>query len=623
MNLLQLQKGSKQYGQKILFESASFSVNQGEHIGVIGPNGAGKTTLFKILTGQETLDSGILTTSNQLRIGYLEQEAEWDLDKTSLETLSEKCIKPIWELKKLGQELGLQQIHFDSPLQKLSGGYRMRMKLLYLIGMEPNLMLLDEPTNFLDLESLLTLENFLQGYEGAFLLISHDREFLLRTTEATLEVEGGDITKFPGHIDDYFEQKAQLQEILAAKAQNLENKRKSIQEFVDRFKAKATKAKQAQSRMKMLDRMGTIETKKLPVRARIKIPTPIPTGKAVITLKQADLGYGENTILKNVSLQLERGDHLGIVGVNGAGKSTLLKSLSGQIELLKGERTIGYQVKLSHFSQHSTEQLNLNDTVLSSLEKAAHFDTPTQEILGIAGSLLFSGDDVHKKVSVLSGGEKSRVALGQVLLQRSPLLLLDEPTNHLDFDTVEALTMALVEYPGTVIAVSHDRSFIGRLATKILEIRNHKVEVYPGTYNEYVWSQQKGVLSQRSSSEPATSGSNLSASKGSPDAAAKTSSAAMSGSNESGQSFEKSKKPIPSSKQKANDLRELRKKMQKVEAAVKAHQDKLNSLTDQISKAQGASIVGLSRDLALVTELLQSQETVLLEMMIQVEELET
>lgn len=261
--------------------------------------------------------------------------------------------------------------------------------------------------------------------------------------------------------------------------------------------------------------------------------------------------------------------------------------------------------------------------MLSSLEKAAHFDTPTQEILGIAGSLLFSGDDVHKKVSVLSGGEKSRVALGQVLLQRSPLLLLDEPTNHLDFDTVEALTMALVEYPGTVIAVSHDRSFIGRLATKILEIRNHKVEVYPGTYNEYVWSQQKGVLSQRSSSEPATSGSNLSASKGSPDAAAKTSSAAMSGSNESGQSFEKSKKPIPSSKQKANDLRELRKKMQKVEAAVKAHQDKLNSLTDQISKAQGASIVGLSRDLALVTELLQSQETVLLEMMIQVEELET
>lgn len=599
MNLLQLQKGSKQYGPKILFESASFSVNQGEHIGVIGPNGAGKTTLFKILIGQESLDSGLLTTSNQLRIGYLEQEAEWSLDKTSLETLSEECVKPIWELKKLGQQLGLTDDHFSKPLQQLSGGYRMRMKLLYLIGMEPNLMLLDEPTNFLDLESLLVLENFLQGYDGAFLLISHDREFLRRTTEATLEVEGGDITKFPGHIDDYFEQKAQLAETLAAQALNLENKRKHLQSFIDRFRAKATKAKQAQSRMKMLEKMDTVEIKSLPVRARIRLPLPDNTGKSVMTLKSATLGYPEKTVLKGVSLQLDRGDHLGIVGVNGAGKSTLLKSLSGHLDLLSGERTLGYQVRLSHFSQHSTEQLLMEDTVLSSLEKAAHFTTPTQEILSVAGSLLFAGDDVHKKIRVLSGGEKSRVALGQVLLQKSPLLLLDEPTNHLDFETVESLTLALMDYPGTVIAVSHDRSFIGRLATKILEIKNHKVEVYPGTYDEYVWSQQKGVLALQTDFMDSGKSSTPKA------------------------PVEAKTKPISSSKQRMNDLREAKKKFVKVETTLRPLQSRLTELNGEFGSAQGSQLVALSKELAELTDQIQEQESQLLELMILIEELES
>ena len=218
MSLLQLQRGSKTYGTKTLFDRASFAINPGEHIGVIGPNGAGKTTLFKILVGQEHVDTGDLTKNQALRIGYLEQESEWALDQTAEEYLEHNCIKPLWELKKLGVELGLTETHMGSPLHTLSGGYRMRMKLLYLIGQEPNLMLLDEPTNFLDLESVLALETFLQNYQGAFLLISHDREFLRRTTEATLEVEGGDITKFPGHIDDYFEQKAQLREVLAAQS---------------------------------------------------------------------------------------------------------------------------------------------------------------------------------------------------------------------------------------------------------------------------------------------------------------------------------------------------------------------------------------------------------------------
>ncbi len=491
MNLLQVQKANKHFGTKTIFNEAGFSINIGEHVGVIGPNGAGKSTLFKVLVGQQELDSGQIIKSNNLRIGYLEQESEWDLNQSSEEYLEQHCSKQLWELKRLGESLGLQETHFKTSLHQLSGGYRMRMKLLYLIGQEPHLMLLDEPTNFLDLESILALELFLQNYEGAFLLISHDREFLRRTTESTLEVEDGEITKFPGNIDDYFEQKNQLRSILQAQAANQEAKRKHLQDFIDRFGAKATKARQAQSRMKQLEKMEVIEIKDLAVRAKIQIPSPIHTGRETLHIESAQLGYAGNTILKNVNLRLNRGSHLGVVGINGAGKSTLLKSIAGAIPLISGKVNLGYQVSLGYYSQHSTDQLILEDTILDSLEKASHKDLMKQDILNIAGSLLFSGEDIYKKIKVLSGGEKSRVALGQILLKKSPVLLLDEPTNHLDFETVEALTEALREYEGTIIVVSHDRSFISRVSSQILEINNGQVEVYPGTYDEYVWSVQQ------------------------------------------------------------------------------------------------------------------------------------
>ena len=243
--------------------------------------------------------------------------------------------------------------------------------------------------------------------------------------------------------------------------------------------------------------MGSLQLKDLPLRARIKIPPPVHTGRESVSLKGANLGYAGLPILRNVNVLLERGSHVGVVGHNGAGKSTLLKSLGGQLELITGARQLGYQVSLSYFSQHSAEQLHNDDTVLLALQSAAHKDISAQEILNIAGSLLFAGDDIQKPIRVLSGGEKSRVALGQILLKRSPLLLLDEPTNHLDFDTVEALTEALRAYTGTVVVVSHDRSFIGRIATRILEINHGAVELYPGTYDEYVWSLQNGVLRER------------------------------------------------------------------------------------------------------------------------------
>lgn len=601
-NLLQLQNGNKSFGLKTLFADARVSINEGEHIGVIGPNGAGKTTLFKILVGLDSLDQGEIIRSTKLRIGYLEQEAHEPINKSAEDYLEETATKPLWELKALGKSLGLSDFHFAQTFHQLSGGYRMRMKLLALIGREPNLMLLDEPTNFLDLESVMALENFLQNYDGAFLLISHDREFLRRTTEHTLEVEQGEITKFPGNIDDYFEQKAMLREVLEAQVAHQEAKRKRIEDFVARFGAKATKAKQAQSRLKALDKMERIEIRDLPVRAKIRIPEPIHTGKESLRLENADLGYGTNIILRGVNLRLERGAHLGVVGFNGVGKSTLLKSLGGRIPLLSGTRELGHQVSLSYFAQHVAEELRPGATVLECLVEAAHPDIKQQEILNLAGSLLFGGDDVHKSMSVLSGGEKSRVALGQILLKRSPLLLLDEPTNHLDFDTVEAMTEALRDYAGTVIVVSHDRGFIGRIATKILEIRDGKVELYPGSYDDYLWSLERGALREllknTASNEPARQ----------PEALKDSTSATKSNSQPNNQqAFAKDQ-----TRRYQAEAKELQKQIAKAEGNLTkllAQQDELNATLSPSNATETAEKLGR------LYEDIQTTENKLLEMM--------
>lgn len=493
--LLQVHNGSKAFGSRTLFERASFAVNEGEHIGVIGPNGAGKTTLFRCLTLQDQLDSGQIIRSHSLRLGYLAQEEFLEPGLPVSQYWENICQMPLWDLKRLGQKMGLTDSHLSSPLAALSGGYRMRCKLIGLIGQQPNLLLLDEPTNYLDLESLLVLEEFLQSFDGAFLLISHDREFLRRTTDHTLEVEAGDFTKFNGHIDDYFEQKALLREQLSRQAMSQDAKRKTILQFAARFGAKATKARQVQSRLKRLDKMDSIELKPILVGASIPIAPPFRTGKTVLSAEDLCIGYGDRTILSGIGLTLERADHVGIVGVNGAGKTSLLKVLAGVMAPLQGTLKSGHGVTTGYYAQHVAEELNLTDTVYEALMRKAHPDILPQQARDLAGALLFSGTDIEKKVKILSGGEKARVALGQILLKRSPLLILDEPTNHLDFHTVEALTQALQSYEGAVVIVSHDRSFIKRLAKKIIEIKDGKVLLYPGTYDEYVWSQRQGILS--------------------------------------------------------------------------------------------------------------------------------
>lgn len=503
-NLLQLQRGHKAYGSKLLFDEATFALNAGEHVGVIGPNGAGKSTLFKILIGEEKLDSGTIVQSRGLRLGYLSQHEDSLPGETLEEYVVRNAVLSLWELKSLGRGLGLEEAHYEMPISSLSGGYRMRGKLLGLLGQDPTLMLLDEPTNYLDLETLLVLEKFLQGFKHAFLLISHDREFLRRVTDHTLEIEGAQVTKYNGNIDDYFEQKELLRTQLEARAMSLAEKRKTILDFVARFGAKASKASQAQSRLKGLQKMESIELKALPVSARIRIPEPTRVGKLAMTVDRVTLGYGEKTILRNVSLNLTSGDHLAVVGYNGAGKSTFLKGIAGTLSPSQGKIELGYEVKVAFYNQHVAEGLDPTDTVLSALEHSAHRDVRQQEILDLAGSLLFSGDDVRKRISVLSGGEKSRVALGQVLLQKSSCLILDEPTNHLDFQTVEALTQALTAFKGSLVVVSHDRGFIRRIGTRILEIRGGEARLYPGTYDEYVWSVEKGAFQLPAKLEAAT-----------------------------------------------------------------------------------------------------------------------
>lgn len=502
VNLLQLRSGSKFFGNRSLFEDANFSVNENEHIGVIGPNGAGKTTLFRILSEELELDSGEFIRSGQLRMGYLQQHEVWKENQSVEEYLEDGALMPLWEMKKLAIGLGLSDFHLSGTIQALSGGYRMRVKLLKLLGMKPNLMLLDEPTNYLDLETTIVLEDFLQDFQGSFLLISHDREFLRKTTDHILEIEAGDFTKYNGNIDDYFEQKQLLREQLEKQAMSVAAKKAKVLEFAAKFGAKASKARQAQSRLKQASKMETIELKPLSVGSKIYIPEPQTIGRLAMEVKDADFGYGEKVILQKINLQLERGDHLGIVGYNGAGKSTLLKSLAKELPPLFGKVEWGYEVSVGYYAQHVAEALDPSDDVISAMSESAHPSVKDQEVLNMAGSLLFSGNDAKKKISVLSGGEKARVAFGKILLQKSPVLLLDEPTNHLDFYTVEALTQALHHFRGTVIVVSHDRGFVKRVANKILEVNHGQVLVYPGSYDEYVWRVQQAQRKGEERAEP-------------------------------------------------------------------------------------------------------------------------
>lgn len=491
--LIQVKDISLYYGPRMILDDANCTFSENQKIGVIGRNGAGKSTLCKIILGQEEPDSGSVSFSSHLRLAYLEQKDPFLPDETVIDFLTRYSGALEWQCGKIAAQFGMDDDYLYMPITALSGGYQMRVKLTAMLLKEPNFLILDEPTNYLDLSTLLFLERFLQDFEGSYLIVSHDREFLKKTCTHTLEVEQGEITLFKGDVEAYLEYKNIQVEQKEQYNKNIERQKKHLQSFVDRFGSKASKASSAQSKLKQIAKLHTIDIDQPLSTVKIKMPD-IPAKKGrILTAEVLAIGYAEKRVADRISFQLERGSRVAILGDNGQGKSTFLKTIAEELPPLHGSFEWGYGAEVGYYAQHVYKRLSEKDTVYTALEKLAHPDTHRQMILDMAGSFLFGGDEIKKKVAVLSGGERARLCLAGLLLSRCDVLLLDEPTNHLDFETVEALAGALKHYQGTLLFISHDRTFVNIIATAILEVKNGKIQKYPGTYEEYVYHLEQSL----------------------------------------------------------------------------------------------------------------------------------
>jgi len=520
--MLTVSQLSKSFGGRMLFEDVSLQVNRGDRIGLVGPNGAGKSTLFSLLVGDVSPDSGAIAVEKNATIGFLPQETAAAGDETVLELAlaispelvhAQKVIKRHesgdgsdgaayhnalhvfdehggWELepkaKRVLAGLAFRESDFDRPARALSGGWIMRAHLARLLVMEPDLLLLDEPTNHLDLESLQWFQEYLRCYPGAIVMISHDREFLNQLVGSIVEIAHSKLIRYRGDWDSYVEQKAAREEQQLSAYKNQQKEIASLQLFADRFRAKASKASQAQSKLKQIDRMEKIAA---PVARgktiKFHFPQPVRSGLRVITLKDVDHAYGDLVVYRGMQFHAERGQRTVLVGPNGAGKSTLLKLLAGVLPVQHGTRELGHNARAGYFSQNRIDVLNPKHTVLESALDAPK-PVPEQTARTVLGSFLFRGDDVFKSVAVLSGGEKSRLALVKLLLDPPNLLLMDEPTTHLDVGSIDALIGALKQYHGTLIFISHDVHFIRAIATSVLHITAGRLTPYPGDYDYYL-----------------------------------------------------------------------------------------------------------------------------------------
>ena len=524
--MLTLSNISKAYGGRILFAEAGLQVNRADRIGLVGPNGAGKTTLFSIILGEESPDDGKISRERGVTLGYLPQETALAGDETVIElalSIAPDFVKlrriiKAWEAdhpvaalhpeevhdnvhdrfnelggyqleakaKQILAGLSFRESDFDRPAREMSGGWVMRAHLARLLVQEPDLLLLDEPTNHLDLEALLWFQGYLQNYPGAILVISHDREFLNRLVGSIVEIRQGKLLRYRGNYDEYLEQRAAHEEQMLAAYKNQQREIGQLMDFVNRFRAKASKAAQAQSKLKQVERMDKIEA---PTNEERKIsfnfPQPQRSGQKVITLENIHQAYGEKVVYRGMNFKAERDQRIVLVGPNGAGKSTLLKILAGVVIPQSGTRTPGHNVKAGYYSQNRVEMLNPAHTVF---EEA--MDTPQrvtdQFVRTLLGCFLFQGDGVFKKVNVLSGGEKSRLALVKLLLDPPNLLLMDEPTTHLDLASIDALAYALDQFQGTLIFISHDVYFIRALANHVVHVNAGQLTHYPGGYQYYL-----------------------------------------------------------------------------------------------------------------------------------------
>jgi ATP-binding cassette subfamily F protein 3 len=520
--MLTVSQVSKSFAGRILFEDVSLQVNRGDRIGLVGPNGAGKSTLFSLILGEASPDSGRVSIEKSANIGFLPQETAAAGDETVLELAmatspeliqAQQLIKRHesgngaddkayqaalhvfdehggWQLepkaKRILAGLAFRESDFARPASALSGGWIMRAHLARLLVMEPDLLLLDEPTNHLDLESLVWFQEYLENYPGAILMISHDREFLNALVGSIVEIAQSKLLRYRGNWDSYVEQKAAREEQQLSAYKNQQKEIAALQQFADRFRAKASKASQAQSKLKQIDRMEKIAAPTAREKTiKFRFPQPARSGLRVITLKDVRHAYDLLVVYDLLNFAAERGQRTVLVGPNGAGKSTLLKLLAGVLPVQRGARELGHNVRVGYFSQHRVETLDVRQTVLETVLDASE-PVPEQTARTVLGSFLFRGDDVFKTVGVLSGGEKSRLALVKLLLYPPNLLLMDEPTTHLDVGSIDALIGALEQYEGTLIFISHDVHFIRAIATSVLHINAGQLTPYAGDYQYYL-----------------------------------------------------------------------------------------------------------------------------------------
>jgi ATP-binding cassette subfamily F protein 3 len=524
--LVQLEGISKAYGGQSLFRGLDWRLTAGERIGLVGPNGAGKTTLCRILAGLEEADEGRVSRAREATVGYLPQEVGGTAGGSVLE-MALSGFEDVWQLEREMDEIaaalsttpddglttryGELQHRFEAlggyrletearailgglgfaageharPLAEFSGGWRMRAALARLLLLRPRLLLLDEPTNHLDLESLAWLEDFLVSYPGTVVVVSHDRYFLNRMVSSIAELSAEGLALYAGSYDDYLIEREARRELLEARARNQAKRVAEIERFIERFRYKATKARQVQSRIKMLARMERLAVKAEDRRIRFALPEPARTGRRVAHLAGVHKAYGDLVVYAGVDFDVERSERVALVGVNGAGKSTLLRMLAGVLPFERGERTLGAHVTVHYYAQHQLDALDPARTVLEELAAVAP-ETGHTRLRTILGTFLFSGDDVDKRVGVLSGGEKARLALAKMLARPATLLCLDEPTNHLDLASREVLEEALASFGGTIVFISHDRYFINRIATKVVAVAAGRLTTHLGDYDSYL-----------------------------------------------------------------------------------------------------------------------------------------
>jgi ATP-binding cassette subfamily F protein 3 len=536
--MIQLSSAGKRYGHKLLFEGADWMITPRDRIGLVGANGTGKSTLMKIFAGIETLDYGSLSTAKGISAGYLPQDGL----SLSGRTVFAECMAVFSELREMEQEmedltgrmseldhsspeygqvaeryqriehefrtrdgyaieaqvgsvlmgLGFRKEDWHRRTEEFSGGWQMRIALAKLLLQEPNLLLLDEPTNHLDLEARNWLEEYLTHYPNAFVLISHDRYFLDITVNKIAEIWNKRIHLYPGNYEKYLSSKTQRMEQLEAAYRNQRERIEQLEVFINRFRYQATKAKQVQSRIKELEKIERIELPEEEKIIHFSFQQPKPSGRIVAEFIDVAKSYGEKEVFQNVSFMIERGDRIALVGVNGAGKSTLIKLLADTEPLSSGQYRLGHNVLPDYFAQDQYKELNPDARILDDIGEISPRSTQT-ELRSLLGCFLFSADDVFKRIGVLSGGERNRYALLRMLLHPANFLLLDEPTNHLDMRAKDVLLKALMDYTGTVVFVSHDRYFIDKLATRVFEVGEGRVEVYPGNYEDYRWRKEGGA----------------------------------------------------------------------------------------------------------------------------------